>query len=416
MSIKRTILWFAGSALAALVGVSSSVIVSQVKQPATSVQLGIGPVGLAQGNLAFASYAARQQKDPKASVSARERALAAAAYRSEPLSSAALGMLVASMNGREADDGTRQALLDIGGKLTRRSSLINSASIEAAARSGDEGAFFRWLSRAILTNESVRAVYIRAMAQATARPGAEATLVQVLGPNPTWAGRYWNAVVTVPQSLVNAAKLRVLVARAPWRQTEIGDADRLLALRLTRNGHFDDARNLAVGLGQAGPKEAGTGNLVVNAQFDRPSLLPPIDWQLASSGNLGASIDAKGKNLTISAISGARGYAARQLVRMKPGTYSVDWALSSNAPLPDGALTARLSCAEGGTANTDTVVPLVAGSHRKPISSSSACQWFWFEINVNVSDAGSGFDAQLRHLTLNPVATGKAGQASPLLQ
>lgn len=393
-------MWLAGTALAILVGMASSVIVNQVKRPATSYALGVGPDGTAQGNLAFATYAARQQKDPATAVSAEERALAAEAYQREPLSSAALGILIASMPRDGEEARVRQALLDIGGKLTRRSSLITSASIEAAARGGDEEAFFHWLSRATLTNESLRAAYIQAMAQATARPGAEAILVNVLGPKPTWSDRYWNAVVQVPQSLVTAAKLRSLVARPPWRQTEISEADRALALRLAGAGHFDAVRELAVGLGQARASQR-TGNVIVNAQFDRPSSLPPIDWQLATSGNLGASINAQSKALIISAISGARGYAARQLVYAEPGAYVLDWALSSNAPLAPDTLEVRLACADAGPAAGAHVVPLAVGRHQQSISlASEPCRWFWLEINVKVADAGAGFDAQIEHLIL----------------
>lgn len=414
MNASRIFLWLGGAALAILVGTASSVIVNQVKRPATSYALGVGPDGTAQGNLAFTTYAARQQKDPATAVSARERALAAESYQREPLSSAALGILIAS-TGRDGEDArVRQALLDIGGKLTRRSSLITSASIEAAARSGDEEAFFRWLSRATLTNESLRAAYIRAMAQATARPGAEATLANVLGPKPTWSDRYWNAVVQVPQSLVNAAKLRGLVARAPWRQTEISEADRVLALRLVRAGHFDAVRELAVGLGQTGVR-ADEGNIIVNAQFDRPSSLPPIDWQLATSGNLGASINAQSKALTISAISGARGYAARQLVRAEPGAYMLDWSLSSNVPLAPDTLAVRLACAEPGGGDAH-VMPLSVGRHQQPVSvTPGSCRWFWLEINVKVADAAAGFDAQLEHLILrreSPRVDGTSSQTA----
>ncbi|WP_447754603.1 hypothetical protein [Sphingopyxis fribergensis] len=298
----------------------------------------------------------------------------------------------------------RRALLDVGGKLTRRSSLITSASMVTAARRGNDDAFFLWLSRAILTNEGLRTVYIEAMAKATARPGAEATLVRVLGPKPSWSDRYWKSVVSVPQSLVNASKLRILVAKAPWHQIEIDEADRVLALRLTQAGHFEAVRQLADGLGQGGLRPVGNGNIVTNPQFARPSLLPPIDWQLASSGNLGASIDVKRKVLSISAIAGARGYAARQLVELTPGNYRISWNLAANnASLERNVLTARLDCAEQSAAGAAGPAPIdlsVGLQHGNIAVPAIACRWYWLSINVNVSDVSSGFDAQLSHLRL----------------
>lgn len=406
--VSRIAFWLVAAALALAVGLASATIVNQVKNPITAIALGIGPAGVAEGNLAFATFAARQKQDPKALVSRKERALATKSYRSEPLSSAALGMLIASMTD-PANAATRQALLDVGGKLTRRSSLITSASIEGAALDGDEPTFFLWLSRAILTNEGLRAAYIKAMAQATARPGAEAALAPVLGPDPKWADYYWRVVMTLPESVVNAAKLRVALARNPWKQTEIQDTDRFLATQLARFGHFGEARDFAIGMGQKLPTSA---NLVVNSDFDATPLIAPIDWQLNSEGNLGALIDPKGKYLSISAISGARGYAARQLIRLEPGRYSVGWALRSGAAISDGTLTARLQCAEDADSTDGGATPLAVGAHRQTILlSASSCRWFWLEVAVNVPDGNAGFDAQLDYIRLTS-ASG-AEMASP---
>ncbi|WP_235527164.1 hypothetical protein [Sphingopyxis sp. 113P3] len=363
MRTARIFLWSASGVLALLVGTASAVISNQVKYPSKSAALGVGPMGQVQANLAFASYAVRQATDRKAVVSSHERELASSAYRKEPLSSAALGLLIASFD--RANDAKREKLLDLGGRLTRRSSLITSASVEAAARRNDEHSFFRWLSRGILTNESLRATYIGAMAQATARPGADATLAPVLGAKPSWSARYWKTVLGTPESLVNAAKLRIRVARAPWKQTDITDADPVLMLYLVRDGHFDTARQLSQVLGRPHQASTGQGDDVALANFSRQPLLPPMDWQLASSGNLGATIEPERKLLSISAIAGARGYAARRLVELAPGSYELDWTISANTALDKGMLTARLDCAEkGGNSNVAQEVDLDAGRQR----------------------------------------------------
>ncbi|PQM27437.1 hypothetical protein CVO77_02225 [Sphingopyxis lindanitolerans] len=402
MIVARILLWLTAGVLTVLVGASSAVIASQVKYPSRSVIIGVGPMGQAKANLAFASYAARQKQDVKAVISPRERKLASVAYRSEPLSSAALGILIASMD--RAEGARRQALLDLGGKLTRRSSLITSASIEAAALRGDEPSFFLWMSRAILTNESLRSLYLKAMAQATARPGAATTLAPFIGPKPSWSDRYWNAVVSVPASLENAAKLRVLVAGAPWRQTEISDADRILARRLADYGHFDALQQMVAALDRTPSSRLAEG-AVFNGDFSRPSALPPIDWALASSGNLGATIDPEHKLLAISAIAGARGYAARRLVELAPGAYEMEWDIVGDAALEKNVLTARVACAETGS-NPDTaqVINLGVGHQRASLTiASDTCRWYWLSVNVNVPDMSAGIDAQFRRLNLRRI-------------
>lgn len=399
----RILLWVAGAALAVFVGLSSTVIASQVRQPAKAYALGVAPSGIAAGNLAFALYAARKQQDPNAAVTARERALAAKAYRAEPLSSAGLGILIVSKSG-SSESETRHALLDLAGELTRRSSLITSASIEAAARRGEEAAFFRWLSRAILTNRSQRTAYLRAMALATARSNAVDTLAPVIGPRPSWADEYWRLVAAVPQSLENAAELRVRVARAPWRQTEIANADRLLALMLVRRGHFDGARRLYEGLGPA--REGESSNALANGTFARKPQLPPFDWQLAASGTLGSSIDGGRKGLRVSAIGGARGFAARQLVRLSPGAYNLSWSMSAVEPVDPGALSARIYCAEPGVKAANPLpVPLKTGEHMVSLTiGDSACRWHWISIDAALPDNSAGIDAYFRSIALTPAS------------
>lgn len=400
VKIAQILLWLTAAVLAALVGASSAVITNQFKHPARSAAIGVGPMGHVNANLAYLSYARRQNEDSAALTSIHERQLALAAYRTEPLSSAALGVLAVS---RHADGRKKRALLDLAGRLTRRSSLITSQLIEVVGRSGDDSSVFLWMSRAILTNEAMQSAYIDALAKATARPGAAAGLAPHIGSNPSWSDRYWRAVANVPASLENAAELRALVAGAPWRQTEISDADRRLLIRLLDYGHFDTARRMATAISRNGLKPAVDG-AVVNAAFSKRSILPPIDWEVTSSGNMGATVDSERQQLVISAIAGARGYAARQLMLLTPGTYEMEWRLSADGSLENDALTARVGCAEKASTHPTYAVSLRDGHRRVLLTiQNSDCRWYWLSINVNVPDGSEGIDAQLRRLNLRRV-------------
>jgi hypothetical protein len=401
VTIFRASLWVVGVILAGLVAAFSFVIGNQVRNPVAAQSIGILRTGAADANLAYATFATRKQSNPKAAISDAELQLARQGYRSEPLSVAGLGLIIVATPDRSA---TRAQLLALGGKLTRRNSLITSASIEAAARRDDARTFFTWMSRAVLTDASLRSIYIGAMAEATARSGAVDALAPVIGPRPAWSEFYWRSVVSRPNSLVNAAKLRVAIAKAPWRQTAVTPADKALASGLIQAREFDAALGLATGLGQASSSDHASTNLLANANFARQPQLPPIDWQLATSGNLGASINPKGKALTISVIAGAYGYAARQLLQLSPGSYELGWSLTSQAPIDAGALTARLSCAEKMAASAGDASPAVilsTGTHRaQVVVPPGACRWYWLSFDVSISDTSPGFDAQLRDLTL----------------
>lgn len=402
--------WLIAAGVATCVGLSSYVVANEVKAPAFAYAAGFPPTGTSRGNVAGLSYSVRLLKDSKATVTPRETRLALQSYRAEPLSSTALAIVILSLEGKPRAQ-TRGSLLQLAGKLTRRNGLLNSEQIKAAAKRGDNKAFFRWLSRSVLTDNELRTAYIGAMAAATAKDGAVEALAPVIGPSPVWADYYWQQVTQVRPSLANAAKLRVAVVRAPWRQTEITETDQRLSLGLVNSGQFDAAYQLARGLGQRSAPTGRAANLLVNADFSRQPQLPPFDWRLAVSGALGSSIDTKDKSLLVSAIAGARGVAASQLVRLSPGNYTFGWSLTASAPIDPDILSARIYCAEPGIKTVRPLpVPLVAGKKNAPVAiADSMCRWYWVSLYVALPDDSAGVDAYFRNITLAPATRNDAG-------
>jgi hypothetical protein len=247
------------------------------------------------------------------------------------------------------------------------------------------------------------------MADATAKRAAVAALTPVIGPAPSWSETYWQQVIQRPASLLNAAKLRVAVAQAPWRQTAISRSDRYLSIGLTNRGQFEAAHALYTGLGLA--RKSRSETLLSNGDFEQQPQLPPFDWQLAVSGTLGASIDEKDKSLLVSAIGGARGFAARQLVSLSPGNYRLSWSLSASMPIDPATLLARVTCAEPGAKSAKAQpISLVVGKHAVTFAlPESACRWYWFSIDVALPDDSAGVDAYFRNISLAPAGGGETG-------
>jgi hypothetical protein len=299
-------------------------------------------------------------------------------------------------------------LLDLAGKISRRNMLVNNEQVKAAALRGDDRAFFTWLSRVMLIGDQAKAAYGAAMAQATARSRAVEALTPIIGPRPSWAEYYWQLVVKQPASLVNAARLRLAVAGAPWRQRDVMLTDKQLLLALVGNGHLDAAHGLAMGLGlgrSAGP------SLLNNGNFGAVPELVPFDWQLSSQGNLGASIDPHEKNLVISAIGGARGAAAQQLLQLVPGRYALGWKIAADSSVNPGELAARIVCAEPGRGDVGLpAIPLKTGDAKMIVTvPDSSCRWYWFAIVVEIPDDALGIDVNLQRLSLAPLANAPSG-------
>mgnify|MGYP002379305665 CR=1 FL=1 len=400
MAIRRGIGWLLAVATAVYVGFCSFAIAYEKRSPARALAVGMPHSGTAEASLAYNAFSARRAGDPNAVVNPDEVRLAKSAYRQEPLSIPALGLIADSMpNGKEGTE--RQALFELAGKLNRRNTLVNTELVKAAALRGDDRAFFAWLSRVMLVGKEAKTTYGAAMAEATARNGAVEALIPIIGERPGWADYYWGLVVRRPASLANAAQLRLAVAGAPWLQQEIMPTDKTLLLNLVRDGHMDAAYKLAEGLGLGRSTKA---NLLYNGDFAISPELAPFDWQLSSQGNLGASVDPREKILAISAIGGARGSAARQLLKLAPGRYDLNWKVAADSAIDPGSLVVRIDCAERGKDGAILPpVPVAAGEGKAvAVIPDDACQWYWFSLAVVIPDDVIGLDANVLHLSLTP--------------
>lgn len=402
MTVVRAVVWMVALALGVGIGLSTYVISNETRAPAKALAAGAPVSGVAIGNMALASLATRRVRNPEARVNSLELRLAGQAYRAEPLAASAVALQALAMT-RKEEVGRGASLLELAGKLTRRSLLVNSSLIDTAARSGDEQKFFVWISRTMLTNSDAGQVYGKAMAIATARDGAVEALVDILGPKPSWSDLYWQLVIGQPGSLANAAKLRAALVRKPWNQTAIEPTDRALVLALSNAGKFDEARQLAQALQ---PAKGAQKSPASDGRFYADRSLAPFDWELSTLGNLGASIDNDSRQLTVSAIGGANGSAARQLVSLSPDEYRLGWSVSSSAPLPANAVSVRIICAEPDSSSAVAfTTELVSGKREKIIRvPNSDCRWYWLSIDVALPDDAMGVDVVLSRLSLAPVS------------
>ncbi|MGN6287787.1 MAG: hypothetical protein ACTHNA_00840 [Sphingopyxis terrae] len=409
----RSVIWSVAVGFAIVIGLASFSVANQLRRPVAALLLGFPAAANAGGELAARTFGVRQRLNPESAVTANERRLALRAYRAEPLSPASLSILIAA---RDGDVAERQELLDLASRLSRRNSYVGTQQINAAAERGDNGVFFLWLSRLTLTNSDLRPTLINAMADATSRDGAVAALEPVLESDPRWADAYWEAVVQRRQSLVNAALLRMRIARKHSTQREISQSDKSLSGGLARIGAFETARRLYAAL-TGSDMASASGDVLQNSNFSRIPLLPPFDWQLAMTGTLGASIDTTARNLTISAIGGSRGYAARQLVQLMPGRYRVAWEETSISPNPSGGLSVRISCADTGKRSM-AINPIEVARPKdvQPvIIPDGACKWYWFALHVDLPDDSPGIDTSFSRLSISreeKVAVGKGSKTN----
>jgi hypothetical protein len=413
ISIGSAALAVGAVAISLYVGLATAVVANQTRNPARAAFLGMGPQGLAEANLGYRSLEIATVKRPNAPVSevvtARDVALARAGFSKEPLSVAALALL--AVGAEKAKQPTQaKRLYDATVTLSRRSALANAWLVRDAARRDDQLAMIQSLSRLIKTAPETQKIYVPLLARGLERGSAVDVLVPLLGPAPPWKDIFWREVAGRPQSQRFGAVLRERIIAAPWNQRRITEVERELLASMTAAGNIDAAARLAGALhgvavkpGKQAAKPGSKDELLVNADFSSPVVVPPFDWQLFSGGDFGGELDTKSSLLSVSALPEASGVVIRQLVGVRPGKYRVSWKLASDIMPPSGGLRTRLVCAENVKSVAIAPVPFSKKAGGADVLFPSTCRWYWFNIEIAPSDAGEGLDVELDSVSLRRV-------------
>jgi hypothetical protein len=171
--------------------------------------------------------------------------------------------------------------------------------------------------------------------------------------------------------------------------------------RLGQDGQYALAWDVSSHFARVTHPGAPAADGVVEGDFESAAAYPPFAWQLAEEGDLWgarqAGPDGGGKHvLAVVAHSGRTGEAARQLVRLRPGSYRLT-ATAGN--VPDDAFERqeiRLRCAGGnGEQAFLSLRPARAGAPARSLegrfSIPADCPFQWLAVAV----AGDGPEPEL---------------------
>lgn len=395
--LKNIILWILGIALALVSGLSAMGAIAKDKAPELVVTL--RPLnGFASEKLAFSSVEAwvtsHQGQFPN-NVSPYALNLAKQAFVAEPITPEAVAVLALG----SAED-TKRKLMNEAFALSRRQQLITGWMIADSGARNDVSLILTYFDTIIRTKPTAADVIIPVMVNALTSPGSIEEFEKILSQKPPWSGLFWNEVVSRPNALVDGAKLRL-------RLYSVGEdnshyRDRALINSLIEKGEFDKAEELYATLSG----KAINQDILRQSEFKALSNYPPLDWQLFSKGEYGASID--GNSLTLSAASNAGGLFARQLVELPADT--LELTVKFLLPPPDDAdVNLRLSCAENLTNPPASLkIDLKEMVTVKKISNRlSRCKFFWVAVWGRSSETGDGFDASVDSISLEIIESQK---------
>lgn len=390
-SIGGVAIGLAGVALAAVAAIQSIGVVFERSAPQVALALPFVS-GKARASYADSLFAAQQAAAPNGQPTSFDPAIvrqARTAFRSEPTAAEAVRILAFEQAARGNQASARRTMA-LAEQLTRRDTAANMWLARDRALQGDLSGALLYYDRTLRTDDAAAQLLIPMTVKLLQNADMVEPMARMLAQNPPWARDFWNQAVNDNDALANAAALRM---RFPPRQEALTDLDASLLRRLADTGQFDAAERLFRHLapGRSAGSDLATG-------FTGAPVYPPFDWDLTSSGELGAGI-AHG-TLQISALSSAFGVAARRLVPLDAGTYRLFAEVSAPRP-PKGEATLELQCATGDPAAPLATIDL-ANQTAAVVKLGPGCRFYWLQVRVN-APAGSGLDLTLTQAGLAPV-------------
>ena len=320
-------------------------------------------------------------------------ALAREAYLREPLAIDAIRVLAIDRLTKR-DDDKALALLEGARALSRRSTGVSILLLDRYGRDGRDREGMAVLDELLRRRSNAHGDLIAGLAANVGRDQLLPDYRRLLSSSPPWADSFWRQLAQSPPGLVNAAALRVAYARDGG--TVDPEIDALLITALADLGRFDDAARVAVLTG-ARSATADSREQVANGDFSAVSTAPVFDWTTVSSGDYGAELDPEARTLVMSAISGARGEFARQLVRLPAGQAVL--SVAASADTRSDALertTVELECPEQDRMLLTRRLPV-----RSARFQTEGCRWAWLRLRVAIPEGEQGIDAAIDRVSLS---------------
>ena len=333
-------------------------------------------------------------------IPARAVLLAKRGFTSEPLAPQNSWIVALDRDAQGDREGAR-ALMRAVSTATRRESPANLWLGEDYARLEDDENLYRYLDLTVRTSASARPVVLPQLVGALASVDAVKPLSILLEGNPPWARDFWREAVRRPQFAGNLSRLRMALGKAD--ETRAASAaedtfqlslDRAILESLIERNQLAEAASFYGFLSSSQPSAEFTSD------FAQAPVYPPFDWDLAQEGEYGASVIPSRGRVLLSGINGARGVAARRLLKLEQGRFRV--TLEGMTSTSQAAtLQVRTRCV-GAT----SVTPIPMQAEGESLTgqwevASKPCDWYWLELQINVPSDSDPADIEFSTISVS---------------
>jgi len=309
------------------------------------------------------------------------RALSLRAYRFAPLDPAALRNL-AMLEESAGNSPTASDLVRLARSLSRRDRVSNGLLLRERALAGDVEGVLHALDQTLRASTRAREELMPTLMQYLQDGESVPVLSALLRQEPPWSEAFWYAVPRYPQSLVNAAQVRIALHHAgisldPAR-------DRSLLSELTRLRQYASARTLVAALTTGANRGA---NRVLDGDFEQVEGMAPFDWELFFDSSFSAEIDRSKGQLRLTMFGKAQGLAARQLIELEgAGPFQLAVTMADWRRDHQGLAYIRIGCAETGNSGESVRIHIEAAEFTQSFSKPSGdCVFHWLELHLAAS-------------------------------
>ena len=289
--------------------------------------------------------------------------------------------------GNPDDTARRMSAIDA---VYRREGLTNLWLIQHRLAEGELAPALDQLDSMLRTVGEQRSSVLILLAPVLAAPEAREPLMRILRNRPEWEPNFWYAVTRNSAATRNGLILRSALVD-PDRARD-SDQDAELIQRGIEQRLFDDAGMLYSSL-------TGTQSLsrLRSAQFDAQPRFPPFDWQLVRGQGLNASIDSSRHQLRIYAGPTGTGTAAKQVVQLPAGRYSLALRKASHqTDRGDDGVVTRVVCLTGG----NRVLAKASVGPSTTFSVPTNCSWQ--EVTIDIDFAATAREIVIDAVDLAP--------------
>ncbi len=203
-------------------------------------------------------------------------------------------------------------------ELTKRDLATHLWLITDYGRSGDLASLLHHYDFALRTSSQAPGILLPRLALVLQVPGAIEVLAPVLAQQPPWTQQFWRTTYVTPETLPQAAELRLALLEQNIPVPD--DVDRRLILSLARDREWDVAANL---YRRVAGDDAPALDRIGEADFSRVPQLAPVEWNFPSSGLQSGEIAPETHRMILSGGPASSGIAAMRVVALEPGRYEL---------------------------------------------------------------------------------------------